>query len=225
VSFGLRCANWLVGIVEAALGLRSCRERLTLQFGGPVGTLDRFGGKGLELAEAVAVRLGLPEEIVPWHSTRTRIAQLGAALAIAAGAATKIALDIVLLSQSGIGEVAEATGGPSSSMPHKRNPIRSIEARATFAGAVAQAGVLLSAVPGELERSAGSWQSEWSAISYGFKLTHATVAHTKHAITGLQVYPGRMLANLTEAKLASPDLGAIDLIIDRALTFYSERMK
>ena len=52
-----------------------------------------------------------------------RIAELGAALEIAAGVTAKIALDLELLAQTEVGEVREGAGGPSSAMPHKQNPV------------------------------------------------------------------------------------------------------
>ena len=62
----------------------------------------------------------------PGTPQRAPVAELGAALALAAGALEKIALDVVLLAQTEVGEVAEPAGGGrggSSTLPHKRNPV------------------------------------------------------------------------------------------------------
>src|SRR5207248_7653070 len=112
--------------------------------------------------------LDLPDPGAPWHSERSRVAQLGGALAVAGGAAGKIALDILLLSQSEVGEVAVAEPGRSSAMPHKRNPVAAIEADACARGALAQVSLLMSSQRVEHERAAGAWQAEWPAVAEAF---------------------------------------------------------
>ena len=64
--------------------------------------------------------------MLPWHTLRTPVADLGAALAHTAGALGKIAADVLVLARTEVGEVAEpaaAGRGASSAMPHKRNPV------------------------------------------------------------------------------------------------------
>ena len=72
--------------------------------------------------------LALAEPVLPWHTRRGRIGQLGAALALAAGAVEKIALDVKLMAQTEVGELSESSAGGrggSSTLPHKRNPVGS----------------------------------------------------------------------------------------------------
>ena len=223
ISFGFKAAMWLMGVLDARRRLAAIRRgRLAVQLGGPVGTLDSFGPRAAELVSCLARELGLVEPELPWHSTRGRIAELGSALSIAAGAAAKIALDLSLLAQTEVGEVAEAAGGRSSAMPHKRNPARAVEARSAFAGVTAQAGVLHAAMVGEHERSAGAWQSEWPALSEAFRLSAGAVGRTLEALTGLQVDIGRMRDNLgwLEGSGQSEDLASAQALVDRALAIY-----
>ena len=70
------------------------------------------------------LELGLAEPLLPWHANRQRVAELAAALAAVAGAAAKVGHDLVLLAQTEVGEVADESGGRSSTMPQKRNPVR-----------------------------------------------------------------------------------------------------
>ena len=143
-TFGLKCAVWLVALMDALDGLeRIRRERLAAQLGGAAGTLAALGDAGLEAARLYAHELDLSEPQVPWHADRQRIAELGAALAAAAGVAGKIAGDIVLLSQTEVGEVAEGAGGASSTMPQKRNPAASVRTIACARQARGHASVLL----------------------------------------------------------------------------------
>jgi 3-carboxy-cis,cis-muconate cycloisomerase len=197
ITFGLKAAGWLLGVTEAAERLAELRQgRLAVQLGGAAGTLASLGDAGIGVGSSLAHTLGLTESPLPWHSDRTRIAQLGSALAIAAAAAGKIALDIVLLAQTEVGEVAEGQPGASSAMPHKRNPVASIEADACARGAAAQAAVLLAAMRAEHERAAGAWQAEWHAVGEAFRLTAGAIARTRSAVEGLTVDAARMRANL-----------------------------
>jgi 3-carboxy-cis,cis-muconate cycloisomerase len=226
ITFGFKAAMWLAGVLDARRRLAWIRaHRLAVQLGGPVGTQDTFGDQGPELAAALARELGLAEPELPWHSARGRVAELGSALAIAAGASAKIALDVALLAQTEVGEVAEAAEGRSSAMPHKRNPARAVEARAAFAGVAAQAGVLLAAMAGEHERAAGAWQAEWPAISEAFRLTAGAVSRSRESLTGLRVDAPRMLANLRQSDEETQppgDLEGARRLVDRALAIYHD---
>lgn len=221
ITFGFKAATWLIGVVEAQSRLVEIRRgRLAVQLGGAVGTRDAFGADGAELQAQIASELGLSEAPLPWHSNRGRVAEIGSALAIAAGAAAKIALDVILLSQTEVGEVSEASPGRSSAMPDKRNPAHATLARAAFAGVIPQVSVLTAAIAGEHERSAGAWQSEWTALSEAFRLTAGAVARASEAITELVVDEKRMLANLGPGTV---DLETASALVDRALAFYEKQ--
>ena len=223
-TFGLKAAGWLAGVLDAHRRLSDLRRTgLAVQLGGAVATLDRYPEKGLRLVADLADELGLAAPDLPWHSQRGRVAELGSALAVAAGAAAKIALDVALLAQPEVGEVAVASPGGSSAMPGKRNPARAVEARAAFAGAVAQAGVLLAAMVGEHERSAGAWQSEWPALSEAFRLAAGAVDGTLGTLRGLSVDGDRMRANALPAGDAEPagEVGAAPELVERALAAYA----
>ncbi len=222
ITFGLKCANWMMGVFEARRSLAFFYEnRLAVQLGGPVGTLDAFGDRGFEVMSLLAQNLGLPAPELPWQTSRNRILELVTGLAIAAGASAKIAVDLLLLSQDEVGEVAVAGTGRSSSMPHKRNPAQAIEVRAAFAGAAAQAGMLIGLSPVEHERAAGSWQAEWPAVSEAFRLSAGAVDRTVQALTGLQVDTAQMRRNISTASGSIIDVGASEALVDRALGIYA----
>jgi 3-carboxy-cis,cis-muconate cycloisomerase len=102
----------------------------------------------------------------------------------------------VLLAQTEVAEVAEAAGGVSSTMPQKRNPVRSTLAIACARLAHAHAGVLLGELAHEHERAVGGWQAEWEALSGTLAFSGGAVASAADALTDLRVDPDRMLANL-----------------------------
>jgi len=211
VTFGLKAAGWLAGVAGARARLRELT--LPAQLGGAAGTLATLDPA---VIDDFAARLGLAAPRLPWHADRRPAAELGAALAIAAGAVEKVALDVVLLAQTEVGEVAEASEGGrggSSAMPHKRNPVGAIRARAAARTVRASAGVLLEAMAGEHERAAGAWHSEWHALSDALAYTGGGAWSLREALDGLTVDPERMRANLA----VEGDLGAADTFIDRAL--------
>ena len=167
-TFGLKAAGWLVALLDARLRL----ERLTLpaELGGAAGTLAALGEQGPEVVRLFAAELELDAPTLPWHAHRGPVAALAGALAGAAAAAAKIGLDIVLLAQTEVGEVSEAAGGGSSTMPQKQNPVRAVLARACARGVRAQVAVL-AAGEHEHERAAGAWHAEWNALSEALALT------------------------------------------------------
>ena len=222
VTFGLKAAGWLVGVSEARARLAAAP--LAAQLGGAAGTLAGLGEHGPAVLAGFAARLGLPEPPLPWHGDRGRIAGLGAALALAAGAVEKIALDVVLLAQSEVGEVAEASEGGrggSSAMAHKHNPAGAVRARGAARAVRGAAGVLLEAMAGEHERAAGAWHSEWTALSGALAGTGGAAWAAGEALAGLTIRPDRMRANLDalldELGTDAIDVGSAEAFIDRAL--------
>ena len=110
VTFGLVAAGWLTSLDEARDGLATVgSRRLAVQFGGAAGTLASLGEAGQRVAALLAEELGLALPVLPWHTDRLRIIDLGAALARAAAALGKVARDVTLLAQSEIGEVSEGS--------------------------------------------------------------------------------------------------------------------
>jgi 3-carboxy-cis,cis-muconate cycloisomerase len=220
IAFGLRAANWLTGLDDAAARLATVRdERLALQLGGAAGNLAAFGDQGLAVAAALAKRLDLPAPAVPWHANRARVVELAAALGQAAGAAGKVGTDVVLLAQTEVGEVAEGEPGASSAMPHKRNPAAAVTAVAAARRTPGLVATVFAAMPGEQERAAGAWQAEAETLAELLRLTGVGVAAARRALEGLEVFPERMRANVE----APGDLGADDELIDRALAAHRTR--
>jgi 3-carboxy-cis,cis-muconate cycloisomerase len=201
-TFGLKAAGWLVAMLEARRGLLRARDELAAQLGGAAGTLAPLGDGGAGVSRLFAEELGLKEPVLPWHTNRVRIAGLGAALAITAGALAKIGLDVALLSQTEVGEVAEAEGGVSSTMPQKRNPVGSALAIACARLVEGHASVLLAALPQEHERAVGGWHSEWPALSGALAFTGGAAEAARRALDGLEVDAERMRANLGHAVMA-----------------------
>jgi len=196
-TFGLVAAGWLVALLDARTRLGDLAHNgLAVQLGGAAGTLAGLGDHGVRVAEELARELGLALPTLPWHTNRVRVAELGAALATAAGVCGKIGLDIVLLSQREVAEAREAAGGGSSAMPQKQNPVRATLARACARLAAGHAGVLQGALAQEHERAAGAWHAEWVALCGALSYAGGAVAAADESLAGLQVDAERMRANL-----------------------------
>src|ERR1700759_4759443 len=119
VTFGLVAAGWLTSLAEARAGLDSVGPRLAVQFGGAAGTLASLGEAGQRVTALLATELGLAVPVLPWHTDRLRIIDLGTALARVAAVLGKIARDVTLLAQSEVGEVSEG-GGPAEARADQR---------------------------------------------------------------------------------------------------------
>jgi 3-carboxy-cis,cis-muconate cycloisomerase len=127
VTFGLVAAGWLASVDEARAGLDAVGPRLAVQFGGAAGTLASLGEAGQRVAALLAEELGLAVPVLPWHTDRLRIVDLGAALARVAAALGKIARDVTLLAQSEVGEVSEGSGPSAAKNSDQQAPAESPE--------------------------------------------------------------------------------------------------
>jgi 3-carboxy-cis,cis-muconate cycloisomerase len=198
VTFGLVAAGWLGALDAAAARLDAAEAELAVQLGGASGTLAALGEDGPAVLAAFARELGLAEPTLPWHTDRGRITAVAGALGGACAAIGKVAGDIVLLSQTDVGEVREDSDrGESSAMPHKRNPVAAISARACARQAPGLVATLLAAAGDqELQRGAGAWQAEWRPWSELLRSTGSAAAWLRDALEHLVADPAAMRANL-----------------------------
>ena len=218
ITFGVKVAHWAIGLEQARRRLTAVE--LPVQFGGAVGVHSGWDNLGLEWMDALAERLGLAVPVLPWHTDRYPIHALGTALDAVAGAAEKIALDVSLLTQTEVGEVAEPSApgmGESSSMPHKRNPVRSALIRGAARQVHGHTSVLLNATAQPLERGLGEWHAEWAPLTESALLVEGALEQVAVLLEGLEVNPANMHRNLAAtgggimaepvARLLSPTLG------------------
>jgi 3-carboxy-cis,cis-muconate cycloisomerase len=213
VTFGLVAAGWLTSLDEAREGLAAVSSRrLAVQFGGAAGTLAPLGDDGPRVVALLAEELGLACPVLPWHTDRLRIIDLGAALARVTAALGKIARDVTLLAQSEVGEVSEGSGEPapedgssprrggSSAMPHKHNPVAAIAILGCTKQAPGLLATLVASAEQELQRAAGAWHAEWEPLTALLRLTGSAASWAADLIPGLIVDTARMAANLAATK-------------------------
>ncbi|WP_247661961.1 3-carboxy-cis,cis-muconate cycloisomerase [Micromonospora sp. U21] len=200
-TFGLTAAGWLLGLVQARVRLEHICATLPAQLGGAVGTLAALGPAGPAVVERFAAHLGLVDPPMPWHTRRQPLLDLAAALGGLVAATGTIAVDVGLLAQTEVGEVAEsgAGRGGSSAMPHKRNPVDSVLVTAAARRAPGLVATLFTAAVQEHQRATGGWHAEWEPLLDLLHLAGGAAARTARMLTGLQVDAARMRANVDGA--------------------------
>ncbi|MCF2127359.1 3-carboxy-cis,cis-muconate cycloisomerase [Strepomyces sp. STD 3.1] len=213
-TFGLKAAGWRALVLDARDRVAAVRDTLPAQLGGAAGTLAAFGAYGapdpMALPAAYARELGLRAPLLPWHTLRTPVADLAGALTFTAGALGKIAADVLTLSRTEIGEVAEGGGGGSSAMPHKANPVRSTLIAAAARRAPQLAAVLYGSLTAGDERPAGAWHAEWEPLRDLLRLAGGAARDAAELAEGLRVRPDVMRAHLglTHGLIVSERLAA-----------------
>jgi 3-carboxy-cis,cis-muconate cycloisomerase len=218
-TFGLKAAGWLVGLSEAYTTLaHAISDDLAVQLGGAAGTMAAFGSQGPALSRALAHRLGLQDPTVPWHTDRSRVVRLGAALVAVASACAKVAFDVALLAQAEVGELAEGgTGrGGSSTMPQKANPIGSVSILAASRHAHGALATLVAASVQDHERAGtGGWHAEWAPLTDLLRATGGCAAGADALLTGLVVNERKMAENLAATHgVVLGERVALDLLPD-----------
>jgi 3-carboxy-cis,cis-muconate cycloisomerase len=197
VTFGLTAAGWADAVGRVTRGLRVALEAVcVVQLGGATGTLAALGDRALDVRARFAQQLGLGIPELPWHTHRDRLTTLAAAMGVAVGTLGKIARDVSLLAQTEIGELRVATGGSSSAMPHKRNPVGCAVSLAAAARAPGLVATLLATMPQELERGLGGWQAEWEVIAELTHLTGGSARALRSTLDHVVVDAARMRTNL-----------------------------
>jgi 3-carboxy-cis,cis-muconate cycloisomerase len=110
---------------------------------------------------------------------------------------------VLELSRPEIAEVAESSGGGSSSMPHKANPVLSVLVRrAALTAPQLLATLHLCAADQVDERGDGAWHAEWDTLRLLVRRTAVAASQTADLLSGLQVHADRMADNLAAADAA-----------------------
>lgn len=204
ITLGLKVSSWLAPFVRHRDRLAELRPRLlVVQFGGAAGTLASLGSDGLAVRSALAAELKLNVPAVAWHAQRDSVAELAGWLAGVSGSLGKIGQDVILMGQSEIAEVSESGDGErggSSTMPHKRNPVR---CELIVAAARQNAALLTSmhqALVQEHERATHGWQLEWLTLPQMVALTSGALRSALLVLGEMHVDVRRMRENVRASR-------------------------
>jgi 3-carboxy-cis,cis-muconate cycloisomerase len=188
ISWADKIESWRTPLSRHRTRLQELTPRLmVVQFGGPVGTLEKLGGKGPGVVAALAQELGLGAPAGPWHTARDNLAEFASWLSLLTGALGKIGQDVALLSQNEVGDVTVAGSGKSSAMPHKSNPVLA-EILVTLARYnAAQLSAMHQALVHEQERSGAAWTLEWMVLPPMVMATGAALSRALALLGALQI--------------------------------------
>lgn len=208
-TFGALVAGWGAPLIAHLDRMAEFRPRLLrLSLHGAVGSDAALGKAAGAVRAKMATALGLSAPDLSWHSARDGMAETGSVLTLISGSLGKIGLDVATLVQSGLGEV-RITGGGSSTMPHKSNPVVA-EALVALARANAhRQGALFDAQLHGQSRDGAAWALEWDSLRQIAVATGAGLAGAAHMLAGLRPDRARMVENLAAAGFGPFAEGAV----------------
>ncbi|PQO23227.1 3-carboxy-cis,cis-muconate cycloisomerase [Rhodobacteraceae bacterium WD3A24] len=198
-SFGEVAAGWGRPLLRHRERLAGLRPRLLqVSLAGAAGTLAAMGDKGPALRARLAEALDLADPGASWHPARDSVAELSSWAAALTSSLGKMGEDLILLTQTGIGEVRLGSGGGSSTLPQKQNPVQPSLLVALARHAVALDSAIQGAALHRQQRDGAAWFVEWlnlpqlciglgRALDVAGELTHS-----------LQPRPERMRAGLDD---------------------------
>ncbi|MCG7391743.1 3-carboxy-cis,cis-muconate cycloisomerase [Microvirga sp. ACRRW] len=185
--------TWLQPLERHAENLANLAPRLLMvQLGGPIGTRGEMKDHGDAVADAMADILGLGYG-PSWHSQRDRIGEFASFLSLLSGTLGKIGQDVALMAQNEVSEVRLASGGGSSAMPHKSNPVQAEVLVALARLNAGLLGTLHQALVHENERSGAAWTLEWMVLPQMVVATAAGLSKAQALITGMSFSPSPKL--------------------------------
>lgn len=199
-TFGFKLALWYAEIIRDIERLETAKEAITVgKFSGAVGTFAHLDPSVENLACGI---LGLqPAPISSQIIQRDRHAQVMTALAICAGSLEKFATEIRHLQRTEVREVEEpfAKGQKgSSSMPHKRNPVKCENVCGLARLIRSYALAALENIPLWHERDISHSSSERVILPDAFILMNFITDRFRKIVEDLIVYPDAMEANLNK---------------------------
>lgn len=196
-SFGAHVAAWGNPLVRHRLRLDGVRADVTcVSLSGAAGTLSVLGDQGPATRARLANALNLLDPEGTWHSQRDGIAALASWLTGLTGSLAKIGEDLLILTQSGINEVRIGTGGGSSTMPQKSNPVLPSLLVAIARQVVGLNTAIQSALPQRQERDAAGWMTEWMSLPQMLILTGRALTVAEDLAKSISPDTGAMLRHI-----------------------------
>lgn len=210
-TFGAVVAAWGMPLLRHLDRLEELRPRLLrVSLSGAAGTLSAMGDTGPDIRAALAEALHLADPGIGWHSTRDGIAELSGWLTLVSGSLGKIGEDLIMMTQTGIGEVSLAQGGGSSTMPQKSNPVAPSLLVALGRQNVALNSAIQGALPHRQQRDGAAWMVEWISLPQIAMASGRALAAAKELVSGITPNRDAMAGNIDDG---------LGLIYAEALSF------
>ncbi|WP_378942914.1 lyase family protein [Paracoccus sp. R86501] len=164
-SFGAVVAGWGWPLIEALRDMDRLRTAvLRVSLAGAAGTLSAMGDQGAQIRAGLARALDLGDPGHAWHSDRSGMATLAGWMASLAASLGKMAEDLLLMTQSGLGLVAISGGGGSSTMPQKQNPVAAAALAALSRQVLGLSSTMTGAGLHRQQRDGAAWFTEWLTL-------------------------------------------------------------
>ncbi|MDD2867853.1 lyase family protein [Neomegalonema sp.] len=164
-SFGAVVAGWGGPVLRHRERLKALAPELALaSLGGAAGTLSAMGPEGPATRARFAQILRLSDPGGSWHAERDRIGAFSAWMAGLCASLGKMGEDLILMAQSGIGEIAIRGAGGSSTMPQKQNPVGPSVLVALARQTAALAMTMQGAGVHRQQRDGAAWFVEWLTL-------------------------------------------------------------
>ena len=192
VSASRKIASWREPLERHRERLAAVRDDVcVLHFGGAAGMLEKLGDAAPAVTRRLAEKLGLRALSRARHSERDGIVAFASWLSLVTGSLGKMGQDVALLAQSEVGEVKLSSGGGSSAMPHKVNPVdaETLVALARF-NATLVAG-MHHAMVHENERSGAAWTMEWLTLPQMVVATASALRTADQLVSSITFLPRR----------------------------------
>ena len=200
ISFGFKVAGWIEELSRQNQRFAECEKRVfSLYFGGAIGAMHSFDGRGTDLAQALGRRLALDTVLVPSRASIDSQAEYVAALGLFAMAAGRIGNELYRLMANELDEVAELLSEGvigSSTMPHKINPKHVVHLISTAAQLRSRVAPALEAgLPGH-EGDAPSNQLMSRTLESACMLGWELAQRLDSTLARIEIRPQSMSANL-----------------------------
>lgn len=200
MTLGMKIASWVAEIRRDIERMKQVPERaFFLMLHGGVGTMAGFGPKAQSVAEGVAKDLDLALPPICWASARDGVAEFLSVLGIVAGTMGRIANEVYQLSRTEIAELHEPVASSvvgSTTMPHKRNAVRSEFSGTMVKIVMNNVSLALQSMIVTHERDASVWRLDWHTVPESCVLLDRVLMHMKTVVSGLAVDEAQITRNL-----------------------------
>ena len=200
ITFGFKVAGWIEELARQNARFEAVEPRVfALYFGGAIGAMHSFDGRGTELSAVLARRLGFSEVLAPSRASLDTLAEYVTSLGLFAMAAGRIGTELYRLMSEEVEEVSEQLGGDvigSSTMPHKVNPKHVVQLISTAAQLRAKVAPALEAGLPAHEGDASSNQLMSATLESACTLGWEVANKLAGTLAKIDVRPENMERNL-----------------------------
>ncbi|MBP0482571.1 lyase family protein [Sagittula salina] len=195
-AFGAQVAQWGWPLVSLLRGVDAVRKNLNVSLSGAAGTASALGPDPLAIRRDLAAKLNLEDPGHSWHADRSAFLNIAGWFTRTALVAGKMGEDLILATQSGIGEVTLGGSGASSTMPQKQNPVAPSAMVALARHAQGLHATLEGAALHRQQRDGAAWFTEWLTLPQLILSSAAAATHMQQVAETLCPDVGGMQATL-----------------------------